>query len=99
MASISWRIESLVWDTATGGVTTAHWRVLAEDDGHTADAYGSIGFSPDPESANFIALDDLSEETVLEWVQAHDELAGLEDDLLRQIAKKKNPVSETGLPW
>lgn len=98
-ANITWSIESVVWDTATGGITTAHWRVIAIDGEFSADAYGSVGFSPDPSSKKFIALENVTPEKVIAWVKSQEELSGIEESLLSQIEKKKNPVQQSGLPW
>lgn len=98
-ANVEWRVESAVWDTATGGITTVHWRASVVDGEVSADAYGSLGFTPDPEAVGFIPLAELTPADVLAWVKAREEVAGLEEDLLRQVEKKKNPTQESGLPW
>lgn len=99
MPNITWRVESMVWDLETGGVNTVHWRIIASDDTNTVDAYGSMGFSPDPESDNFISLDNLTEENVILWLKSNEELGNVESSLIDQLEKKNNPVTESGLPW
>lgn len=96
---IFWKVESTEWNLETGGVTTAHWRVVASDEENTVDAYGSVGFSPDPENPNFISLDNLSEEDVILWVKEYINAEEIESSLVSQLDKLKNPVSQSGLPW
>ena len=43
----TWTIEQLDRNTADGGVTCAHWRVLEVDGDYSASSYGTVGFTPD----------------------------------------------------
>lgn len=98
--TIDWKIDSLVWDAATGGVTTAHWRVVATDGTYIADAYGSVSFTPDPENEEFVALEDLTPEQTIEWVKAKlEDVEALETGLANNIAKQAAPTEISGLPW
>jgi hypothetical protein len=66
-----WHIANLEYEIEDGFVYTAHWTVNATDeDGdsevYSASAYGSVGLSrPD----NLIPYEDLTEETVVDWVK------------------------------
>lgn len=99
MSNVTWKVESMVWDLETGGVNTVHWRIIASDEINTVDAYGSLGFSPDPLSENFVPLDNLTEENVILWLKGNEELENVESSLINQLEKKRNPVTESGLPW
>ena len=55
-----------------------------------------------PDSKNFTAYADITEEDVQGWVEAkigEDELAKIEAGLDAQIAEKKTPTKATGRPW
>ena len=103
----NWSIANLERDIATGGVTIAHWRVTAEetvgtgDDAvtYTASAYGTCGFTPDPDDDDFIAYDSLTEATVLGWVHAEVDQDATEAALTANIEAQKNPVTADGMPW
>ena len=61
MTTFNWTISECDRELADGGITTAHWRVNAEqtvgegDDAvtYTATSYGTCGFTPDPESGDY----------------------------------------------
>jgi hypothetical protein len=99
----TWTIANLERDIATGGVTIAHWRVTAEetvgDVTYTASAYGTVGFTPDPDADDFVAYDSLTEATVLGWVHAEVDQDATEASLTANIEGQKNPVSADGMPW
>jgi hypothetical protein len=99
MATTTWTIAQLERNTSDGGVTVAHWRVSAVDGDYTASAYGTVGCTPDPEAADWIAFDDLTEAEVLDWVWASIDKDEAETRLAAQIAEDKAPKSATGLPW
>lgn len=55
-----------------------------------------------PDSENFTAYADITEEDVQGWVEAKigaDRLANIEASLDAQIAEQKTPKKATGLPW
>ena len=74
MAAV-WTVSTLERNTADGGVTVVHWRVLDSEtvgeDTYSASSYGTCGFEPDPSSSDFIAYADLTESTVLDWCWAN----------------------------
>lgn len=84
-----------------GQVTTAHWTVSLEDQGETASAYGSVGFS-DADPGNYTPFDQLTEAQVIGWVKAtlgDEQVASIESALAEQIQQKLTPSSEAGVPW
>ena len=95
----TWTIEQLDRNTADGGVTCAHWRVLEVDGDYSASSYGTVGFTPDPSSSDFIPYADLTESTVLGWVQAEVDKDDTEAALAANIAEQKTPTTSTGVPW
>ena len=99
----TWTIANLERDIATGGVQVAHWRVTESetvgDDTFTASAYGTCGFTPDPDADDFVAYDSLTEEVVMGWVHAEVDQSATEAALTANIEAQKNPVSADGMPW
>jgi hypothetical protein len=95
----TWTIAQLERNTSDGGVTTVHWRVSAVDGDYTASAYGTVGCTPDPEAADWIAFDALTEADVLAWVWASVDKDTTEASLAAKIEADKNPTSATGMPW
>jgi len=103
----TWTIEQLERNTADGGVTVAHWRVSEKETVGTGDdavtyfasSYGTVGFTPDASAEGFVAYADLSEATVLGWVQEQLDQDAIEAALTANITEQKNPVTANGVPW
>jgi hypothetical protein len=107
MANATWDIAQLERhlpdeDTCPdGAVYTAHWTASLEEDGESASAYGSVGFS-DPDPATFVPFSDLTKEEVINWVfdvLGPDQIVSIEEGLYNQIQQKINPTSEAGVAW
>ena len=107
MAAVStiftWRITNLERETADGCVYTAHYTVDAADGTYSAGAYGSIGLERPEKKKDLIPFADLTEETVISWVQ--DKLGGpekvseIEAALQVQLDEQHQPTRASGLPW
>ncbi len=99
----TWTIANLERDIATGGVQVAHWRVTESetvgDDTFTASAYGTVGFTPDPDADDFVAYDSLTESAVLAWVHESVDKDAIEAALTADIAAQKTPTTGDGTPW
>lgn len=100
MIEYNWTIATCEHEVATGGITVAHWRVSAVDGDYSASAYGTCGFTPDPESEGFKPYDEVTEDEVLDWCWA----GGVDKDeteasLEQQIEAQKYPTTESGTPW
>jgi hypothetical protein len=95
----TWTIANLERNLADGGVTVAHWRVTEVDGDYSASAYGTVGFTPDPDADDFVAYDSLTEEVVMGWVHAEVDQSATEAALTANIEAQKNPVSADGMPW
>jgi hypothetical protein len=80
-------------------VTICHWRATAQDGDYTASSYGTQSFQADPESPDYIAFADLTEEIVLAWVKNAMDIEALEAGLASQIEAQKAPATLSGLPW
>lgn len=95
----TWSIAQLERTLPEGGVITAHWRVTSVDGDHTASAYGTAGFTPDPTDPAFIPYENLTEADVLGWVWGSVDKDETEANLAAQIDAQKNPTSAAGVPW
>ena len=95
----TWTIANLERNLTDGGVTVAHWRVTEVDGDYSASAYGTVGFTPDPDDPSFVAYDSLTEADVLAWVHAEVDQAATEAALTAKIEADKNPVTGSGMPW
>ena len=99
MTAYNWTIANLEHNVADGGVIVAHWRVSAEDGEYTASAYGTAGFTPDPDAAGFVPYADLTEADVLAWVWGSVDKDEMEANLAKQIEDQKAPKTQAGVPW
>ncbi len=111
--AITWKINDMKRDTATGGVNTVYWECRVVDDTHSdcsAVEGGKLRLEPDASAADFIANEDLTEATVLGWV--YDSLIEGEETAAEakarietnrqgkvdaQVARKT--AEATGTPW
>lgn len=88
----TWVIKNMERMEADGAVTVVHWSC---EDGDTA-ITGTSSFEADSSSDGFIAYADLTESTVLGWIENKDAVeAALEDKLTAMAA----PQAVTGMPW
>jgi len=68
---------------------------------YSASSIGTVGLDA-PDSENFTAYADITEEDAQGWVEAKigaDRLAEIEASLDAQIAEQETPTKGTGLPW
>jgi len=102
MTDFNWTIGNLEYTNDDAqGVVVAHWRVTGTDGDHSASAYGTQSFTPDPEADGYIAFADLTEATVLAWIwdQAEDWKTNVEQNIANKIESLKNPATLSGKPW
>ena len=99
--TIQFKIANLDRNTADGFVTTAHWTASKTQGDFSAGSYGSVGFTKE-DGVNLIPYADLTEETVIGWVEASfgaETLAAMEAGYDAQIAEQQAPSKTTGTPW
>jgi len=102
MTDFKWSIANLEYTNDDAqGVVVAHWCVTGTDGDHSASAYSTQSFTPDPEADGYIAFADLTEETVLAWIwdQAEDWKTNVEQNIANKIESLKNPATLSGKPW
>ena len=92
-----WSIAQLERNTADGFVVTVHYRVNAVDGDYSASTYGTVGYTQSEES--FTPFDELTEETVIGWVQNSLGKDEIEANLASQIEAAKAPATVAGMPW
>jgi len=100
-ATSEWNIAQLERHLSDGAVYTAHWTVNLQDQGESAGAYGSVGFS-DPDPTNFTPYDQLTKEQVIGWVKdalGEEQVASIATALETQIEQKLHPTNAQGIPW
>jgi hypothetical protein len=106
-AQVTWSINDLKYNVTDGGVFEVRWSCTATDDvetGCTAVESGKATWEYDTEAEDWVAIADLTEETVLAWVKEHlgvDKVTEIEENrkgkVDAQVARKAQVVS--GVPW
>jgi hypothetical protein len=100
--TITWAIVQLERKLSDGGVFAVHWQATATSDdspAFTTRNYGSIGVTADPDDADFIAYDDLTENDCLGWVWAQVSKDDTEARLTADLQALENPTTGDGVPW
>jgi len=98
MTTFNWTISQMDRLTADGFVTTVHYNVTATDDTYSASTYGTVGYTQE-QGESYIPYADLTEATVVGWVQTSLGKDTVEANLQGQIDAQKAPVKASGLPW
>ena len=84
------------------GVTIVHYRCDGVDGEHTMGAYGTQSFTPDPSADDYVAFADLTEATVVGWVQnalgGAEKVAEIEAAIQAKIEEQKNPTVVAEVP-
>ena len=65
----TWSVSNMVRNESDGGVTTVYWSMVASDGTYSATEGGKLRLEPDSSASDFVAYADLTEATVLGWVQ------------------------------
>jgi len=94
--SVTWSINTMEHDVATGYVSVVHWNATAVDGEHSASVYATVSWA---EGTPTIPYANLTEATVLNWVWESVDKTATEDALAAQIALQKAPVTASGTPW
>jgi hypothetical protein len=93
---IIWKIGQLERQPNDGLVTCAHWTATATDGDISAHAYGTATFT---RAEDFTPFEQLTQDTVVNWVKAKVDANAIEKSLKDQIDAQKNPPVLTGVPW
>ena len=84
--------------TQDGGVVVAHWTATKADGEFEAKTYGTKSFTPNPESDDYTAFEDLTEELIVGWFN-EEEVAQIESVLDADLLAQAEPQVISGLPW
>jgi hypothetical protein len=90
---ITWSIENMLRDSATGFVLSVDWKAVASDQDKQCEMKDVCNFTFDGEVP--ISYDALTEEIVLGWVFENIDKASVEAELTASL--EKMPAS--GFPW
>ena len=96
MTTVNWTISTLDRNVATGFVNVAHWQATAVDGEHAASIYSTCSWADGTVNTPY---DQLTQETVLNWVWESVDKTATEAALAAQIEAQKNPVTASGTPW
>jgi hypothetical protein len=103
MTEYKWVISAM--DTApsedglTDVVKTVHWRYQAQDAEYFADVYSAMACAT-PSEIDFTSYPDLTEDQVISWLEAGNDVDVLKANLDAQIEQQKNPpIVNLPLPW
>lgn len=85
-----------------GGILVVHWSCTKTSGTHTASAYGTESFTPDPAAPGFKPYASLTQADVTSWLTERwgtEGMAAKEAALDKQLADMANPPMTSGLPW
>lgn len=102
MAETSWKIVKLdclaQFETHTNVVQTIHWQRKMIDGDYQAETYGECRLSAP--TGEFIAYENLTEDTVISWLTSTLDTADIDKVLQDNINTQKMPVVIVpSLPW
>ena len=83
-------------------VTRAIWTLTGTDGDLTASTSASTEFPAPTKETPFTAFEDLTEETVIGWVEANadpDYMQSRKDIIAAEIEKQRNPYTPPTAPW
>ena len=95
----TWTIPTCEHDIASGGINVIHWRCTGVDGDNSASSYGTVGLTPDPSAADFVAYDDVTEAMAQAWVWASVSQEDTEAAIAAKIDTLINPTEASGTPW
>jgi len=104
MITYKWEVLSLYTKPSLDGlenvVRRVTWRYQITDGGNYGEIYQDT-YLPDPSGSNtYIAYPNLTEETILGWIQSIEDVPALQAELQLRLEKSKNPdIIENKLPW
>ena len=100
------RIDDLERHQSTGLVIRVNHSFVLEIDGDQVSRGKSLELEGDPTADDYIPFENLTEETIKEWVLAQypdtvleDMVEPLTEQYQDELARRNRPVIEMGLPW
>ena len=98
MTTYLWTIRQMDRLTSDGFVVVVHYNVSATDGTYQASTYGTTSYTQ-AEGETYTPYANLTEATVVGWVQETLGKDTVEASLQGQIDALKAPVQASGLPW
>ena len=94
-----WTVKNMERDAETGGVTHVHWAASVETVDGKASSGGVVRLNPDPSSEGFVPYEELTLDTVLQWVFSNIHKVSIEDGLQAEAKAVWKPGVANGVPW
>jgi hypothetical protein len=102
----TWQIIDLKSQIADGLVTKITYKCKVKLENDSNQTIGEITLTGDSTNPNFVPFSDLTEQTVIGWVQSslgEDQVTAIETKLQNRIsahkAAKEAETEQNGLPW
>ena len=102
---MKWSIRNLDSDPESGIVSKVHYLCYHEDEDSGISQSVSGDHLLDEPSGTVLPYKDITEEKAIEWLKAKigesnaAAVENIEDTILSEIEKKKNPTVANGKPW
>jgi hypothetical protein len=94
---VKFSVEHLERNAKTGGVVSAIWAMSV--DGKMVETGKHVFLEKDPAAKDFMPFESLTEQIVLEWLDADLDFAKIRDEFLSQKPQVQATSLATGLPW
>ena len=88
----TWVIKNMQRMESDGAVTVVHWSCSEGD----VEITGTSAFEADSSAEGFVSYENLTEATVLGWIESKDAIEAALADKLDALAQ---PQPVTGMPW
>lgn len=105
MIEYTWEILSLHTAPHENGLNNVvkkiNWRYQATEDSYFGDYYSTTELNdPNPSSTTYIQYDDLTEETIINWIKSKINFDDLVERVNNNLEENKNPkIVEKNVPW
>jgi len=96
---MNFEVLNLIRKPSNGAVIAADWRAYKSTGEHEAEYTTTSHFNPDPLDANFTPYENITEESVIEWVKEISDLVGLEALLDSDLEALTGSEPVSGTPW
>ena len=99
---MKWSIQNLDSNPESGIVSKVYYQCYHKDEDSDISQSVSGDHLLDEPSDTIVPYKDITEEKAVEWLKAKigkSNVKNIEDTILSEIEKKKNPVVDNGKPW
>jgi len=104
MVQYDWEILSLYTAPSVDGlnnvVKRVTWRYQAKEGSYAGDIYKDTYFNAPENSDQFIEYDDLSQDTIVGWIESVENMEEVRAEVLARLETSKRPaIVERSVPW